>query len=159
MPSPSGPDLALHSPTHKVGWQHQPTTMNTESSRPTSSNLLITLPSVFAVDELRAGNRIRQIGERTHQIDGSVSPFARDRLAGFLFRSSASGEETLIVPKTKQLPENHLRIIQAELLSQHGTVTLNNPTWLRHPLQNGFHPGSFDHAREVQKVIESWSGA
>ena len=159
MPSPSGPDLALHSPAYRVGWQDQPTTMNTELPRPTSSNLLITLPSVFAVDEVRAGNRIRQIAEPTHLVEGSVSPFARGRLAGFLFRSSASGEETLIVPKTKQLPDNHLRIIQAGLLSQNGTVTLNNPIWLKHPLQNAFHSGSFDHAREVQKVIESWPGA
>ena len=159
MPSPSGTDLAVTSPARKVGWQDQLTTMNTNSSRPTSSNLLITFPSVFAVDELRAGNRIRQIGERTHQVEGSLSPFARNRLAGFLFRSSASGEEILIVPKTKQLPDNHLRIIQAALVSQNGTVTLSNPSWLRHRLQSGFHTSSFDHAREIQKVIESWPGA
>ena len=159
MPSPSASDLAPHHPAHKVGWQDQPRTMNVESSRPARSNLLITLPNVLIVDELSAGNRIRQISEPTHQVQGSISPFTRGRLGGFLFRSNATGEETLIVPKTKQLPDNHLRIIEATVLIQNGTVTLGNPTWLRHPVQNGFRIGSFDHAQEIQRVLESWSGA
>lgn len=121
--------------------------------------MLITFPSVFTVDELRAGNRIRQIGERTLQTEGTFSPFARGRLQGFLFRLSGGGEETLVIPKVKQLPDNHLRVIEATVPVAHDTVDLRNGTWLRHPLQSGFRGGTFDHGREIQEVLKSWSGA
>ena len=73
--------------------------------------MLITLPSVLALDELRAGNRIRQIAERTPQAEGTLTPFTRDRIRGSLFRSDTNGEETLIIPKKVPLPAGILRVV------------------------------------------------
>jgi superfamily II DNA or RNA helicase len=122
--------------------------------------MLITFPSILTVDELRSGNRIRQIGERSLQVEGTLIPFAHGRLHGFLFRSDETGEETLVVPpKTKQVPENHLRVIEATVPTTDGDVDLRDGTWVRHPLQNRFRAGTFDYGREIQEALESWSGA
>lgn len=121
--------------------------------------MLITFPSILTVDELRSGNRIRQIGDRPLQAEGTFIPFAHSHLHGFLFRSNETGEETLIIPpKTKQVPDNHLRVIGATVLTTNGDVDLTNGTWVRHPLQNRFSAGTFDYAREIQEVLESWLG-
>jgi superfamily II DNA or RNA helicase len=121
--------------------------------------MIITFPNVFSVNELRVGNRIRQIGERTLRAEGIFSPFTRGRLEGFLFRSSAGDEETLIVPKAKQLPNNHLRVIEAAVPVASDVIDLSNSRWLKHPLQNSSRGGTVDHAREIQEVLKSWSGA
>jgi superfamily II DNA or RNA helicase len=121
--------------------------------------MLITFPSILTVDELRSGNRVRQIGERSLRAEGAFIPFVHGRLHGFLFRSAESGDETLVVPpKTKQVPENHLRVIEATVPSTNGDVDLTNGTWVRHPLQNRFRAGTFDYGREMEEVLESWSG-
>src|SRR5712664_391154 len=120
--------------------------------------MFIIFPNAFTVDELRAGNRIRQIGERTLKVEGTFNPFTQARLQGFLFRPNDGGEETLVIPKAKQLTGNHARVIEATV-SANGTVNLRNDTWFRHPLQSGFRGGTFDYAREIQKVLDSWSGA
>src|SRR5437879_123566 len=110
--------------------------------------MLITFPNVLTVDESRAGNRIRQIGELTLQTEGTLSPFARGRLQGFLFTANIGAEETLVIPKAKQLPDNHLRVIEATVPAANGDVDLRNGAWLRHPLQNGFH-----HERAIREVL------
>ncbi len=76
--------------------------------------MVVTLPDVLAVEELRAGNAIRQIGERGLERDGALGTFARGRLRGFLFQP-AGGGQVLIIPKTKQIPEGHPRVVQASL--------------------------------------------
>ena len=118
--------------------------------------MLITFPSVLALDESRAGNRIRQIAERTPQAEGTLTPFTRDRIRGFLFRSDASGEETLIVPKRVPLPAGILRVVEGNIPANTDVVDLRNGTWLKHPSQRG---PVFDYGREIAGVLRSWAGA
>lgn len=119
----------------------------------------ITFPNVLTVDELRAGNRIRQIGEPSVQTEGTLATFARGRLRGFLFHPAGSGEEVLVVRKTKQLPDNHARIVRATVAVADGVADLSDGDWLRHLLLEGIRSGVFDYAAEMQRVLESWSGA
>ena len=121
--------------------------------------MIITFPKIFSVDELRAGNRIRQIGQQSLQAEGMLVPFIRGGLHGLLFQPIGNGEEVLVVPKTKRLPCNHPRIIQATVATTGGSVDLSNVEWLRHPLLRGVRSGTIDHATEIRQVLESWSGA
>ena len=116
--------------------------------------MLITLPSVLALDESRVGNRIRQIAERTPQSEGTLTPFTRDRIRGFLFRSDATGEETLIIPKKVPLPAGILRVVQGDMPADTDVVDLRNGIWLKHPSQRGL---VFDYGREIPEVLNSWA--
>jgi superfamily II DNA or RNA helicase len=120
--------------------------------------MLITLPSVLALDELRVGNRIRQIAERTPQVEGALTPFTRDRIQGLLFRSDKDGEETLFILKAARLPANLLRVVKGNIPPQAEAVDLRNGTWLKHPLQSGSRGLIFDYPREIAEVLKSWVG-
>ena len=119
----------------------------------------ITFPNVLALDELRAGNRVRQIAERTPQAEGTVIPFTRDRIRGLLFRSDTNGEETLIIPKKVPLPAGILRVVEGKIPVGLDVVDLRNGTWLRHPAQSGAGGRVFDYGREIAAVLSSWAGA
>ena len=118
--------------------------------------MLITLPRILSLDERRFGNPIQQIGECSRQLEGALTPFRRGRLQGFLFQSQDEGEETLIVPKARNIPENHSRAIKAAIADVDGAIDIRNSGWIKHPLLNG---RAFDHEDEIQTVLESWTGA
>ena len=121
--------------------------------------MLITFPSVFALDERRARNQIRQIGVPTLQVEGALTPFERGRLHGFLFRGDGGGDETLVVPKPASIPNHHQRVIAAHVANGNGAIDLRQGTWLKHPIRNGGGGFGFDHSRAIQQVLESWIGA
>jgi superfamily II DNA or RNA helicase len=119
--------------------------------------LIVTFPSVLALDEERSGNRIRQIAERTPRAEGTLAPYTRDRIRGHLFQSD--GEETLVIPKRGvRLPESLVRVVEASVPTGGDTADLRRGVWLRHPAQNGA-GRFFEHAREVEQVLASWAGA
>ena len=118
--------------------------------------MLITLPRILSLDERHSGNLIRQIGEGSRQLEGALPRFSRVSLNGFLFQSQVDGEETLIVPKARQIPEHHTRVIKAAIADVNSDIDIRNGTWIKHPLLNG---RTFDHEHEIQRVLESWTGA
>lgn len=120
--------------------------------------MFIDLPHVLVLDELRAGNRIRQIGERSSRLEGTLAGFTHGRLRGHLFRPAGGGEEILVVPSAKDLPARYARIIESRVAAPGDVLDLMNGVWARHPLLP--RPGTaFDHAREIGEVLASWSGA
>lgn len=75
--------------------------------------MFITFPNVLVINESRAGNSIRQIGECRLRQEGVFATFARGQLRGFLFQPTDGGEAVLIIPRTKKIPDGHVRIVQA----------------------------------------------
>ncbi len=120
--------------------------------------MLITFPNVLAIDELRAKNPIRQIGKLGLQLEGVLPTFSRGRLRGSLFQHTDSGEETLIIPKTKQMPDEHVRVLKATVDPEAKAADLSGGSWLKHPLLNR-PAGAIDRERDIQQVLESWAGA
>ena len=118
--------------------------------------MLITLPSVLWRDEPCAGNVIRQIRESSRQLMGALVPFSRGRLQGFLFQAQDGSDETLVVPKGRQIPENHSRAITAEITDPNGDIDIRDGTWIKHPLLNRT---ALDHEDEIRRVLESWTSA
>jgi len=119
-------------------------------------DMLVTFPSVLALDEERAGNRIRQIAERTPRAEGTFTPYTRERIRGHLFQSN--GEEILVIPKPTRLPLGLERVVVAPLSEEGEAVDLRNGVWIRHPAMAGG-PRIFDYAREIEEVRRSWAGA
>jgi len=118
--------------------------------------MLIDFPSILAIDETRAGNHIRQLGEGTLQASGTAIPFSRGRLNGLLLRTDESATETLVIPKATQIPEIYTRVIEASVDGVRDALDLRHGTWFRHPLQTNAR-----HAERTQKIveiIESWTG-
>lgn len=120
--------------------------------------MLVTLPNVLAVDQSIARNAIRQIGERGLRREGELPPFTRGRLQGFLFHPRGGTEEVLIIPKTKQIPDGHVRIIQATVTVVAGAADLSEGFWVRHPLLS-HRADAINREREIQEVLASWEGA
>lgn len=120
--------------------------------------MLITFPNALAVDESRAGNPIRQIGELGIRREGGLATFARGRLQGVLFQPTGGGDQVLIIPRTKQIPGGSARIVQTTVSPAAGTADLSAESWLRHPMLNR-PAGATDYEREIQRVLESWAGA
>ncbi|OGP59816.1 MAG: hypothetical protein A2162_01495 [Deltaproteobacteria bacterium RBG_13_52_11b] len=120
--------------------------------------MIITFPNVLLIDESRAKNPIRQVGELGLPREGALATFTHRRLEGFIFQPAVGSEEILIIPKSRQIPEGHVRIIQATIDAAAGAADLSDGFWLRHPLLNGC-PGVTDRETEIQKVLESWAGA
>ena len=118
--------------------------------------MLINLPRILSLDERRYGNLIQQIGEGSRQLEGALTSFRRGRLQGFLFQSQDDGEETLIVPKARQIPGNHPRAIKAAIADVNGDIDIRNGVWIKHPLLNG---RAFNYEDEIRTVLESWTGA
>ncbi len=120
--------------------------------------MLITFPNVLVLDESRADNPIQQIGERGLRLDGRLATFTRRSLQGFLFQPIGGGEAVLIIPKTKQIPDGYMRIVQATVDAMASASDLSDGLWLRHPLLNR-HVDAIDHEREIQQILASWVGA
>jgi superfamily II DNA or RNA helicase len=119
--------------------------------------MIITFPRVLVIDESRAGNLIRQIGERELRREGTLATFTRGRLRGFIFQPTG-GEEVLIIPKTTQIPDGYVRILQATVDATVEFADLSDAFWVKHPLLNGG-VGATNHEHEIQQVLESWVGA
>ena len=79
-------------------------------------DMRLLFPDVLAIDHSSKGNPIQQIGEKGLYRDGALAPFTRGNLKGFLFQPTASSDQVLIVPpKSKQLPDNYVRIVQGSI--------------------------------------------
>lgn len=120
--------------------------------------MFITFPNVLVIDESRAGNSIRQIGERGRRLEGALATFARPPLRGFLFQPTGDDNDVLIIPKTKQIPDGHVRIVQATINTVASDVVLPDGLWVRHPLLNRG-TGAIVREQEIQQVLDSWVGA
>jgi superfamily II DNA or RNA helicase len=119
--------------------------------------MLIDFPSILSIDETRAGNRIRQLGEGSSQVSGAALPFTRGRLNGLLLRADGSAVETLVVPNAAHIPETYTRVLEANVDGASDTIDLRNVKWVRHPLQaDARHT---DRSRKITEIIESWTGA
>ena len=115
-------------------------------------------PDIFAVNGFRSRNPIRQLSKPGFRQAGQLVSFSYNRSQRFLFRASDSDEETLIVSTKKNLPEGHLRIIQASVDTTGDTIDLSDGIWLRHPALEVC-VESYDYQRVIQRVIDSWNGA
>ncbi len=119
-------------------------------------NMIITFPTLLSLDEERAGNPIRQLSQRTAAADGTCAPFTSGQLRGFLLQSDGKGE-TLVLPKVKQVPDHHVRVIESDAVPADGGFDLSDGIWFRHPLQNT--TAAFNNQREIEEVLRSWLGA
>lgn len=117
------------------------------------AEMVITLPDVLAINELRAANPIRQIGKRGEQLDGSVASFTRGKTRGFLFQSPGAGD-LLILPTNKNVPEGHALVLQSEIDPKAKEVDLRGAKWLRHPLADQH---EMERRLVIEGVIESWA--
>ena len=117
--------------------------------------MFLTIPSVLGVDDSPAKNLVQQITAPRRRIEGTLSPFTRDRLRGWLFQPADATEEVLIVPpKTKpnRIPATYRKVFAAEIPDVGvPEIELAAAMWLRHP--------QLGTDAEHQAVIDSWRGA
>jgi hypothetical protein len=113
------------------------------------------LPAVFSVDEMRAANRIRQIAEPATPVEGTVARFARDRIEGFLFTAATDGIETLIIPKTKNLPASISRSVVGDMDPDAPSVDLAEGKWLTHPILTAAAGRPFNYAENLGNITTS----
>ncbi len=117
--------------------------------------MFLTIPSVLGVDDSPAKNLVQQITAARRRVEGTLSPFTRDRLRGWLFQPADATEEVLVVPpKTKpnRIPATYRKVFAAEIPDVGvPEIELAAAMWLRHP-QLGTGAGH-------QAVIDSWRGA
>jgi superfamily II DNA or RNA helicase len=119
----------------------------------------VLFPDVLAIDHSLKGNPIQQVGEKGLYRDGALAPFTRGHLKGFLFQPTAGNDQVLIVPtKSKQLPDNYVRIVQGTVDPSAHEADLSRGVWLRHPIRH-VHADAIDHNEEIQRVLQSWVGA
>ena len=111
--------------------------------------MFITFPDILAVDEERAGNRIRRIREPSPRLEGALATFTRGRVHGVLFRP-AVGDEVLILPNGRQIPDGYARVLQAVVETPSDPLDLSDATWLRNPLIG--HAEAIDYGREIARV-------
>jgi superfamily II DNA or RNA helicase len=117
------------------------------------------LPAVFAVDEIRAGNRIRQIAEPATGVDGTIVGFTRDRIEGFLFTAATDGIETLIIAKSKTIPPLILRAVVGAVDLNAANADLSTARWLQHPVLTAMAGRPFDYRRTLDDIRMSWISA
>jgi len=117
----------------------------------------IIFPNLYTIDESRAKNHIRQIGQLTYRQEGTISTFTSGRLHGFLFIATESREEVLIVPNSKHIPDGHVRVIEAAVNTVSDSINLSGGSWMRHPLLNR-RAGALDRESEIQHILDSWAG-
>jgi hypothetical protein len=117
------------------------------------------LPAVFAVNEIRAGNRIRQIAEPATGVDGTIVGFIRDRIEGFLFTAATDGIETLIIAKSKPIPQLILRAVVGAVDLNAANADLSTARWLQHPVLTAMAGRPFDYGRTVDDIRMSWISA
>ena len=106
----------------------------------------LTLPGVPWIDKSRNGNRICHLREGIRQLEGTLTPFARGRLQGHLFQAHRDNEEILVLPDAHNVPEGHLRIVQAQITNRDDDIDIRENKWIRTPpleLSN-FSPGGRD---------------
>src|SRR5215469_9634672 len=94
----------------------------------------IVLPRIDLIDESIAKNRIRQYGSLEERTEGHLAKFVHDRTHGWLFQVSHNNEETLILPRKSNLPDNYARIVQGSVDETADLIDLSDCTWLKHPL-------------------------
>ena len=75
--------------------------------------MLVTFPAVLAINEVVAGNPIKQIGERQVQAEGVLATFSRGRLQGLLFQPISQGHPVLVLPTARRIPDGHSRVLEA----------------------------------------------
>jgi len=119
----------------------------------------LTLPGVFAVDETRLNNRIRQMADPATTVEGTVARFARDRIEGFLFTAASDGVETLILAKARQLGASITRSVLGEIDANAASVDLSEGKWLRHPILTATAGRPVDYATHLEEIRKSWAGA
>jgi hypothetical protein len=117
------------------------------------------LPPIFAVDEMRVGNRIRHIAEPATSVEGTIARFARDRIEGWLFTATNDGSETLIIPKSKPLPASFTRSVTGNMDPNAASVDLSGEKWLRHPILTATTGRRFDYAENLDGIAASWAAA
>lgn len=116
----------------------------------------IRLPPVYALDSLILANPVRQIAAPAHDTQGSSARFSRDRLSGRLL-SLESSPEVLLLKERPQRPPACDRILVAELEEVDGEIDARKGIWFRNPAMQD--ASSFDFAREMRLVQQSWVGA
>src|ERR1051326_8527864 len=116
-------------------------------------------PNILSIDDLIGGNSIRQILTRTPAAEGVLSPFTRGKLRGHFLLSDSGTDDTLIVPKAKNVPVAHSRVIEATLPAITGDLDLSGAIWHRHPAQQ-LQVGSVAECSRINTgVLDSWTNA
>ncbi len=119
--------------------------------------MLITFPSVLAIDSTQSDNPIQQIGELRHQRDGNLATFTSGRIHGFVFQPG-DPDEVVILPVAKQLPDGHLRVLKASPDPAQPANDLSPGIWRKHPLLAA--AGLPVNPTEIiREILDSWSGA
>ena len=116
----------------------------------------ITLPGVLWIDTFRNGNKICHLREGIRRIEGTLTPFARGRLKGHLFQARHNNEEILVISDARKVPDDHLRVVQAQITNRDDDIDIRDNKWIRHPLLN---PPTFRPEDEIPRVLESWLDA
>ena len=120
------------------------------------SPMKITLPGVPWIDKSRNGNKICHLREGIRQLEGTLTPFTRGRLQGHLFQAHHDNEEILVISDARKVPEDHLRVVQAQITNRDDDIDIRENKWIRHPLLN---PPTFRPEDEIPRVLESWLDA
>jgi len=118
----------------------------------------IVLPRIDLIDESIAKNRIRQYGSLEERTEGHLAKFVHDRTHGWLFQVSHNNEETLILPRKSNLPDNYARIVQGSVDETADLIDLSDCTWLKHPLFSEKQSGK-SRKRQLEEVLASWTHA
>lgn len=113
----------------------------------------ITLPGVLWFDKSHNGNRICHLREGLRQLEGTLTPFRRDRLQGHLFQAHHDNEEILVIPGKRKVPEDYLRVVQAQITNRDDDIDIRKNKWIRHPLLNS---PTIRPQDEIPRVLESW---
>lgn len=119
--------------------------------------MLVTFPSLYSINELRAHNPLQQIALPSSQQEGTLTAFQEKRCTGHLFRPTQDGDEVLITSRPRLLPDGYLRILQASCDVTNHHVDLSNGQWVRHPSRIDAE-SAIDYALEIQRVVASWNG-
>lgn len=118
--------------------------------------MLITFPILYGIDYSLKGNPVCQVAVERSEREGSLAPFKRGRLNGFIFQPGMADQEVLIIPpEARRLPDGHPRILRATVSANAQVLDLSNGAWLRHPLRH-VREGDVDHERQIAECLESW---
>src|SRR5208282_4598753 len=121
--------------------------------------MFVIFPAVYGIDYSIRSNPVRQIAMDSLQREGTLAPFTRGSLEGFVFQPGVGDEEVLIVPpEAKRLPDGHRRIIRATVNRNDEALDLSVGTWLRHPMRH-VEEGHVDHEQQIAECLHSWVGA
>ena len=117
----------------------------------------IKFPNAYIIDEKRASNPIRQVGELGLKRQGTIAPFSTGKLRGQVFYPEDGGERVLIVPRATPGLAGSDRIVCGSLTTSAENADLSNGIWVRHPMIDGS-LSSGDRNAEIESVRESWQG-